>query len=125
MPYVDPKTVVAPRNRVHSVKVLYNEGAEGWCAALLDWDGKEVVALRWNGGQESGIGNPQSHGKPTWFIVPEKLAPAVLERIEQLAESQEGGLLAGYRAMAGDPEREKEAYEWSEALIGDAARPER
>jgi predicted CopG family antitoxin len=28
-------------------------------------------------------------------------------------------LLAGYRAMAADTEREREALEWSDALIGD------
>ena len=30
-------------------------------------------------------------------------------------------LLAGYQAMAADTEREREALEWSNALIGDAA----
>ena len=47
------------------------------------------------------------------------------ERVEQLMELQKGGLLAGYRAMAEDQEREKEALEWSEALIADAAGQER
>ncbi|HYD64804.1 hypothetical protein [Azospirillum sp.] len=32
-----------------------------------------------------------------------------------------GDLDAGYRAMAADEEREAEADEWSEGLIGDAA----
>ncbi|MHB8530653.1 MAG: hypothetical protein ACYC8V_14230 [Caulobacteraceae bacterium] len=31
------------------------------------------------------------------------------------------GLLEGYRAMAADGMREREAEEWSEALIGDAS----
>jgi len=31
-------------------------------------------------------------------------------------------LSEGYRAMAADEEREREALEWSEALIGDGAR---
>ena len=29
---------------------------------------------------------------------------------------------AGYAAMASDPDREREATEWAEALIGDACR---
>jgi hypothetical protein len=35
----------------------------------------------------------------------------------QTASEEE--LLRGYQAMAADKEREKEAHEWSEALIGD------
>lgn len=34
-------------------------------------------------------------------------------------------LLDGYRAMAMDEEREREALEWSEALIGDSDRASR
>ncbi len=130
MAYVDPKTVQAPKNRVRRVQVIHDEGPRrghgSWSAALLDWDDKtDVLALRWNGGEESPIGNPQSRGKPTWFIVPNELAESIRERVEEMAESQGGGLLAGYRAMAEDREREKEAHEWSEALIGDAAGEER
>ena len=36
-----------------------------------------------------------------------------------------GDLAAGYRAMAADEEREHEASEWSEALIGDSTRAAR
>jgi hypothetical protein len=39
---------------------------------------------------------------------------------EELSNSQEGGLLAGYREMAADQQGEAEAHEWSEGLIGDA-----
>jgi predicted CopG family antitoxin len=34
-------------------------------------------------------------------------------------------LSEGYRAMAADEEREREAFEWSEALIADGARASR
>ncbi len=40
---------------------------------------------------------------------------------EQVLNDEERTLLAGYRAMAADREREEEAMEWSEALIGDSA----
>ena len=122
MAYVKPETVLAPKNRVRSLEVLYNGGSNSWSAALIGWDGKEKLALRWNGKKnETGMGNPQSRGKPTWFIVPDELSGAIREAVEELAESQDGALLAGYRAMAQDEEREREAHEWSEALIGDAA----
>jgi hypothetical protein len=128
MAYVDPTTVVSPRNRLRSVDVLYNSGPgpASWSAALLDFDGNECVGIRWNGSDdEPGVGNPQSRAKPTWFVVPEELAAVVREQVEQLANSQEGGLLAGYRDMANDKEREAEALDWSEGLIGDAIPEER
>ena len=41
--------------------------------------------------------------------------------IDDLANQWPGGLIEGYSAMATDVAREREAEEWSEALIGDAA----
>jgi hypothetical protein len=35
--------------------------------------------------------------------------------------ASEEELLRGYQAMAADEEREREAHEWSEALIGDGS----
>jgi len=122
MSYVIPENVVSPRNLVRSVDVLYNGGPGGWSVALLDWNGEECLGVRWNGSEdEPGIGNPQSRARPTWFVLPDELAAVVRDRVEQLADSQEGGLLASYREMANDQEEEAEAREWIEGLIGDAA----
>jgi hypothetical protein len=122
MSYIDPQTVRSPRNRVGSVDVLYNSGPGGWSVARVEYDNTpDCIAVRWNGSDgESGIGNPQSRGKPTWFVVPDELSFTMREVAEQLSNSQEGGLLAGYRDMANDQEHEAEALEWSEGLIGDA-----
>jgi hypothetical protein len=123
MAYVDPTIVISPRNRLRSVDVLFNSdpGRGGWSVALLEFDGHECVGIRWNGSEdEPGIGNPQSRARPTWFVVPEELAGIVRQQAEELADSQEGGLLAGYREMAEDQEHETEALEWSEGLSGDA-----
>jgi len=130
MAYIDPQTVVSPRNRVGSVDILYNSGPGpgwSWSVARLEYDGRlDRIGIRWNGSEEEeGIGNPQSRGRPTWFVVPDELSPLVREVAEQLSNSQEGGLLAGYREMAADQEREAEAEEWSEGLIGDANHQER
>lgn len=124
MAYIDPQTVWAPRDRIRSVDVLYNSGPAGWSAALLNYDGEECVGLRWNGEEGAGIGNPQSRARPTWFILPPELAAVVRERAEELSNMQEGGLLTAYREMANDRQRETEAEEWSEALIGDGTRQE-
>jgi hypothetical protein len=37
--------------------------------ALGKWDGVDVIGLRWNGDDDRPIGNPQSRGLATWFIV--------------------------------------------------------
>jgi hypothetical protein len=124
MAYIDPQTVWAPRDHIRSVDVLYNGGPGAWSAALLNYDGEERVGVRWNGEEGAGIGNPQSRARPTWFIAPPELAALVRERAEELSNMQEGGLLAGYREMADDRERDAEAQEWIEALIGDGTHQE-
>jgi hypothetical protein len=118
---------LSPRNRVGSVDIIYNSGPGGWSVARLEYDGiPDRIGIRWNGEEdEAGIGNPQSRGRPTWFVVPETFGALVRAEAEQLSHLQEGGLLAGYREMAADHERESEAREWSEGLIGDANHQER
>lgn len=122
MGYIDPTTVVAPRNRIKSVEVLYDGKDGGWSLARLAFDNDECLGIRWNGtDEEPGIGNPQSHGKPTWFVLPKDLNEDILKRIEELGNSKHAELLSAYREMAADQDREKDALEWSEGLIGDAA----
>jgi hypothetical protein len=125
MSYIDPQTVMSPKNRVGSVDVLYDDGPGSWSIARLEYDGEERIGMRWNGQEdEAGIGNPQSRGKPTWFVVPKELSVLVREEAEQRSNSQEGGLLSGYKEMAADQQRETEALEWSEGLINDASHQE-
>lgn len=124
MAYVEPATVWAPKASIRSVEILFNSkpgGPGGWSVASIDWEGSEAIGIRWNGESGSGIGNPQSRGNATWFIVPEELKEAILTRIDDLAMSAPGGLIEGYSAMARDAEGEREADEWSEGLIGDAS----
>jgi hypothetical protein len=126
MAYVNPETVLTPKNRIRSVQVLYNGGQHSWSLALVDFDDAERVGFRWNGADdETGIGNPQSRGKPTWAILPPELASVVREQVELLQDSRHSELLSAYRQMAEDREREAEAEEWSEGLIGDATDQER
>jgi hypothetical protein len=54
-----------------------------WTAATFNWYGNRVVGMRWNGHAKGMIGNPQSRGNPTWFIVPDELADAILREIEK------------------------------------------
>jgi hypothetical protein len=120
MPYCDPKTVQGPKKYVSNVRVVYDGGQDHASVAQLDWEGEPGVAIRWNGNaDEQPLGNPQSHGNPVWFLVPKEFEDAVLARARELAP--ETTLDAGYRDMATDAERERDATEWSNALIGDVA----
>jgi hypothetical protein len=124
MAYVDPESVVSPKGAVKDLSVVYDKGPihGSWSIATLKWNDKPSVGLRWNGEEgEGGKGNPQSRGNPTWFIVPEELSEEVLRAARRLRRVEEEILIEGYRAMAADREREAEADEWTEALIGDSS----
>ena len=67
-----------------------------------------------------GKGLPQARGNPAWFILPEDIADAVLEKAQALKRKEAESLLDGYRQMAADQEQEAEAGDWVEGLISDA-----
>jgi len=123
MAYIDPKEVLSPKNSVEDIEVVYDSGPVpySWSVVTLKWEGKDSVGIRWNGDEERSKGTPQSRGNPTWFIVPEELSEEVLRAAQELRKDKQQELMAGYRAMAADREREQEAEEWSEALIGDSS----
>jgi hypothetical protein len=122
MAYVEPATVWAPKASIRAVEVLYNRGPGEWSVARVTWEDRERIGIRWNGGDDApGIGNPQSRGNATWFILPDELQDVILNRIDDLAMIGPGGLLEGYTEMANDVAGEREAEEWAEGLIGDAS----
>jgi|GraSoiStandDraft_39_1057311.scaffolds.fasta_scaffold27730_4 hypothetical protein len=121
MTYIEPQTVCAPRASVRAVEIIYNEGSGKWSVARVNWEDEDRIGIRWNGGDGPGVGNPQSRGRATWFIVPEPLQQVVLEKVEELSISGPGGLVEKYTEMSNDRAREREAEEWSEGLIGDAS----
>ena len=122
MAYIEPATVLAPKNSVRSLEIVYSTANGGWSVARVGWEGTARVGIRWNGTQDGpGIGNPQSRGNATWFLLPEELEKAILDRVDELSMGGPGGLLERYREMACDSQHESEAEEWSEGLIGDAS----
>lgn len=125
MAYVDPNNVTAPKRIVSDVHVVFDtrEVEDSWSVAELRWDGKDAVGIRWNGNPNNrGIGMPQARGVPTWFIVPQELQDAVLEKARELSDGGRTTMRAGYAEMARDEERERGAVDWSEGMIGDSAR---
>jgi hypothetical protein len=79
---INPKTVRSPRARLKLVRVLYDNGPGGWSMASVEWDRSLCVAIRWNGDAKNPLGNPQSRGMPTWFILPDEIG-SVAEQIVQ------------------------------------------
>jgi hypothetical protein len=85
MAYIDPKTVDSPRANWKLIEVLRNgkknnKGDDDAALAIGEWDGERVFAMRWNGSSKEtrGVGNPQSRGLPTWFILPYWMNETVL-----------------------------------------------
>lgn len=122
MSYIRPSEVLSPKNCVGGiVEVIHDPGENRMSVARIVWDEKEVIATRWNGNDAQPLGNPVSRGYATWFVVDEYAAANVEEAARAAAENSPNSLVAKYREMANDEDREREAEEWSEGLIGDAS----
>jgi hypothetical protein len=78
MAYIKPNNVQSPKAHWHLFEVIIDKGAGSPAYALGTWDGERRVGFRWNGSDESPIGNPQSRGLPTWTMLDEELHPAVV-----------------------------------------------
>ncbi|SRR6266404_6064025 len=122
MSYIQPEQVLSPRSRVGGiVEVIHDPGENRMSVARILWDEEEVIATRWNGDANRPLGNPLSRGRATWFVVDDYAAASVEQAARAAAETAPNSLVAKYREMANDSEREHEAEEWSEGLIGDAS----
>lgn len=122
MGYVLPENVISPRNHVGGIiEVIHDPGEGGMAVARILWDNEEVIATRWNGDAQHPLGNPVSRRQPTWFVVDGYVAESVEQAARIAAGRSPNSLVAKYRAMAEDSERESEAEDWSEGLIADAS----
>lgn len=81
MTYVNPSEVVSPKTSVSSVRVIEDNGENKFSIARLNYDGREVLACRWNGGDGEPYGHPNSRGIPTWFVVPDEMESDVLNGV--------------------------------------------
>jgi hypothetical protein len=81
--HILPEDVHSPKQRWSLIKVLHDGGPGNYSVALGKWDNEPVLGMRWNGTEESPIGNPQSRGLPTWFIVPDNYQDSILEQISK------------------------------------------
>jgi hypothetical protein len=114
MGYQNPEYVKSPKGAVTHLRVLYDGGEQtgalewdGWSIAELEWYEKPVLACRWNGsttnGEVSEIGNPQSRGNPTWFILPKPLADTIRAQLKNAPRPAEERQLIMGAAEASAP----------------------
>ncbi|MEQ9468952.1 MAG: hypothetical protein RLN88_16200 [Ekhidna sp.] len=87
--YRKPQDVVSPKSRIKGTPQVIYDGKDGeypFSIAIINWDGNKAYGIRWNvsdsewdnpekmiGGTKQCVGNPQSRGNSTWFIVPDIL----------------------------------------------------
>lgn len=79
--YVEPEDVNSPRQRWTLIAVLDNGKTDRAALCLGRWDGKPVLGMRWNGDSENRVGNPQSRGLATWFILAQKYNEAIISTL--------------------------------------------
>lgn len=86
--YVKPDDVHAPKRRWQLFHVLFDGGDRTHpraepnstvSLAIGRWDERPALAIRWNGTKDEPLGNPQSRGLPTWFIVPDQYVQPILD----------------------------------------------
>jgi hypothetical protein len=80
--YIEPNKVISPR-RHWTLLIVLDRGSAGNLALCVGrWDNNACLGMRWNGSEDNPLGNPQSRGIPTWFIIPEgNYADAIIESL--------------------------------------------
>src|ERR1700688_935563 len=81
MPFTAPEAVTSPKGSVSNLRVLLNTGEHGWSLAAMRWDDRDSLGIRWNGHADNPLGNPQSRGIATSFILPDELAATIRVRV--------------------------------------------
>jgi len=80
--YIPPESVISPKAHWSLISVLLDEGPTNIAIAVGNWDREPVLAMRWNGSDENPLGNPQSRGLATWFVLPNgRFAEAILNTL--------------------------------------------
>lgn len=93
--YIHPSQVSSPKRFWRLLSVLEPGSENTGSVALGRWDDKPVLAMRWNGNSTSPLGNPQSRGLATWFIVPDEYMEPILATFPSDKQSLASTFLAG------------------------------
>lgn len=93
--YIPPGKVCSPKRHWKLLSVL-DPGAENTgSVALGRWGEKPVLAIRWNGSADNPLGNPQSRGLATWFIIPDAYTRPILSTFSAEKQSLAKTFLSG------------------------------
>lgn len=82
--YHNPSSVKSPRHSISQVKPLFDGGIgdKPYSIAKITWQGADCIGIRWNvsngewdddskkSGEVTCLGEPNSRGYPTWFVLP-------------------------------------------------------
>ncbi|MDQ0361876.1 hypothetical protein [Breznakia pachnodae] len=71
MSYVKPQTVSGTTT---NVRIIYDGGENDFSVAIVNWKGREMFAMRWNGDKEKQLGFPVMGKTPLWLVLPEGIA---------------------------------------------------
>lgn len=98
MIYHNPLNVWSPRDCIDNVQLLYDGGlTDAYSLAIITWQGQDRIGVRWNVNQREWadpakvagtvicVGEPNSRGYPTWFILPEDLLSSLLNGNDKIA----------------------------------------
>lgn len=102
--YYDPEKVVSPRDCISEVTTIFDGGAdydkhEPFSLAVVTWDGEKRIGIRWNvtyrewedqdkkSGVKMCVGEPNSRGYPTWFMLPVSFLAELLSGTSKVAEA--------------------------------------
>ena len=85
MNYIRPNQVTSPQDYISNIRVLHDGGEGSFSIAMIEWEGNDCFAIRWNvarrewddpekqNGNKQCVGMPSSHGYPVWFVLPDEI----------------------------------------------------
>jgi hypothetical protein len=85
MDYIRPNQVTSPQDYISNVRVLHDGGENSFSIAMIEWEGNDCFAIRWNVARREWddpekqnenrhcVGMPSSHGYPVWFVLPDEI----------------------------------------------------
>jgi hypothetical protein len=88
-----PEDVGSPQDRIRDLRVVYSDVDGNWSIAEMTWcnhagQWARRIGMRWNG-KDGELGNPQSSGHPTWFLLPDgEITQMISEYGERLARQR-------------------------------------
>ena len=104
--YKNPKFINSPKGVVEVVEVIYDgKDDPAYSLAIIKWENTYKLGIRWNiaysewddyrkqNGQDECIGNPQSRGIPTWFVLPDDMLfgekfSGAMQRLDELRKGK-------------------------------------